>query len=224
LVGFYCVIACVIGVAFRVPSHIRACIAGSLCAAALIAVAALSRAPDAFRAGCVLVALLALGTALGAQIGLRVKRPGHLLFVALVSALADMWSVTQPGGVSQQIAAEPAALHWLAVSWPLLGTRDVVPLLGVGDIVFVALYLGATRAHQLSLARTLWALLAGFTLTTVCVLALELPIPVLPWLGICFVCAQPRARSIDDAEMRRGLWVLAALAGALAVWVLRRTL
>jgi hypothetical protein len=190
----------------------------------LVAIAQCTGAGDVFRAGSVLIALLTLGTALGSQIGQRVKQPGHLLFVALVSALADTWSVTQPGGVSQQISQAPAALDWLALSWPLLGTRDIVPLLGVGDVVFVALYLGATRAHQLKLSRTLFALLAGFTLTIGCVLALERPIPVLPWLGICFVCAHPPARRVDTDDMRRGLWVLTALAGAFALWVLRRTL
>jgi len=224
LVAFYCVIACVIGVAFRVPSHIRECAAGALLAALLVVVGQYSRSGDVIRAACMLIALLALGSALGTQIGLRVKHPGHLLFVALVSSLADTWSVTQPGGISQQIAEAPAALNWLALPWPLLGTRDIVPLLGVGDVVFVALYLGATRAHQLPVSRTLCALLAAFSLTAGCVVAFERPIPVLPWLGICFVCAQPLARRLETGELRRGLWVLTVLTGVFAFWVLRQTL
>ena len=67
-------------------------------------------------------------------------------------------------------------------------------------------------------------LIAGFALTTLCVVLFERPIPVLPWLGICFVLAQPLSRRIAAEDLRRGAWVLTVLAGVIAAWFLRRSL
>lgn len=197
---------------------------GAICGALLVAWAQQLRAASVTAAACVLLGLLLLGSALGTVIGRRVTQPGHLLFVAIVSGLADTWSVTQPSGISHVIAHEPAALSLLALPWPFLGTSDIVPLLGVGDVVFVALYTGASRALVLPLRRTLLAMLAGFVLTTLCVVAWERPIPVLPWIGACFVLAQPEARKLPAEDARRGAWVLTALAVAFVAWMLRRSL
>jgi hypothetical protein len=176
------------------------------------------------RALCVLLALLLFGSGLGMLIGVRIGQPGHLLFVALVSGVADLWSVTQPEGVSKALSEEPAALSFLALPWPLFGTPDIVPLLGVGDIVFTALYVGATRVHALPLRRTVLALALAYLASVLCVVTFQRPIPVLPWLGGCVVLFQPRARSVASADLRRGAWVLTALAGALAAWFWRRSL
>src|SRR5690606_10486524 len=43
-------------------------------------------------------ALLTAGAALGAALGARIERPGHLLAVAAISAVADLWSVYDPAG------------------------------------------------------------------------------------------------------------------------------
>jgi hypothetical protein len=198
---------------------------------ALIALALLGFAQQLSAAGislipalCVLVGLLLLGTSVGSWVGSRIQEPGHLLFVAIVSGIADTISVTQPGGVSAAIANEPAALALLALPWPMLGTHDIVPLLGVGDVVFTSLYVSASRAHALAMPRTLLALGAGYTITTLAVIVSARPIPVLPLLGACVVLAQPAVRAISPADRKRGLWAITALACVLAVWFLRRAL
>ncbi|MEY4581767.1 MAG: hypothetical protein RL701_6470 [Pseudomonadota bacterium] len=224
LTAFVCVITSVLLVALSVPRSTRICSASVIAAVALIANSQRSAASQVAAGVSVLLALLIAGTVVGSLIGRRVKQAGHLSFVALVSGLADTWSVTQPSGISHMIVNEPTALSLLALPWPLPGTEDIAPLLGVGDVVFVALYIAATRAHALPMRRTLLGLSAGFALSTCCVVLLERPIPVLPWLGICFVLAQPQARRIAAEDLRRGAWVLTVLAGVIAAWFLRRSL
>lgn len=223
LIAFSCVVACVLLVTSCAPSRLRPCIAGAIAGLLLLVVSRQLRAASFTAAACVLLSLLLLGSALGTAIGLRVKQAGHLLFVAIVSGAADTWSVTQPGGISHVIAHAPVALSLLALPWPLPGTPDIVPLLGVGDVVFVALYVSATRALAMPIRLTLVAMSAGFVLTTVCVVIFERPIPVLPLLGICFVIAQPAARVVPPEDRRHGVWVLTVLVGALVAWFLRRS-
>jgi hypothetical protein len=225
LVGFACVVGSTLGVALFVPYARWAGLVGAGLGVALMAVAVLSPPDlvDAYPALCVLAGLLVLGTGLGAVIGRRIQHASHLLFVALVSSVADILSVTQPGGISKAIAEQPRALALLALPWPLLGTDEIAPFLGVSDVVFASLYLQASRAHVLPVLRSVVALFVGFALTAALVLLLQRPIPVLPLLGVSFVLAQPRARMASAEDLRRGAWVLAALAIVIATVFLRRS-
>lgn len=225
LVGFACVVSSALGVAWFVPRARWAGLLGA-CAGITLMVVALLSPPgqvDAYPALCVLIGLLVLGTGLGALIGRRIQHPSHLLFVALVSSVADVLSVTQPGGISKAIADEPRALALLALPWPLLGTSEIAPFLGVSDVVFASLYLHASRAHVLPMLRSIVALFLGFAVTSALVLLFQRPIPVLPLLGASIVLAQPRARAASAEDLRRGAWVLAALALVIASVFWRRS-
>ena len=96
-----------------------------------------------------------------------------LVFVAIVSAAADIASVFHPSGPSSAIAQSKAALSLLALPWPMLGSSNMEPFLGVGDVVFTALYVASTRRHALPVWRTLLGLTLGYALTMVTVVALE---------------------------------------------------
>jgi hypothetical protein len=224
-VAFCCVVMCVFGASLTAPMRSRALAAGALVALLLLGFAArFGERAGMFEPLGVLVALLLLGTSAGAWVGERIQHPAHLMFVALVSGIADTLSVTQPGGVSATIVEHPHALALLALPWPMLGTREIAPLLGVGDIVFTSLYIRAGRRHQLPLARTLLALALAYASTTAAVIIWSRPIPVLPLLGAALVLAQPQTRAIAPADRRRGAWVITALVGVIAAWILRRSL
>jgi hypothetical protein len=225
LLGFACVVTTVLAVSLCVPSVRWAglVVAASGFTLMMVAVLAPPNQVNGTPAVCVLTGLLALGTGLGALIGRRIQHPSHLLFVALVSSVADVLSVTQPGGISKAIAEEPRALALLALPWPFLGTHEIAPFLGVSDVVFASLYLHASLAHVLPVLRSLIALFMGFAVTAVLVLLLQRPIPVLPLLGASIVLAHPRARAASSADLRRGAWVLAALAFVIATVFLRRS-
>jgi hypothetical protein len=226
LLAFSCVVACTLGSAANAPASARTCVWGCMVGLVLLLGAALGRSHLSLllSGSGVLMGLLLLGTGIGALVGRRIQHPGHLLFVAVVSTVADIWSVTQPGGISKAIVEEPLALSLAALPWPMLGSSELAPLLGVGDVVFTGLYLAASRTHALPLRRSVLALAAGYAITTLLVIATERPIPVLPLLGACMVLAQPKAREVAAPDRRRGAWALTLLVSALALWFLQRSL
>lgn len=170
----------------------------------------------------------ALGTSaalVGASLGGRIEQPGQLTAVALVSAIADLWSVLDPQAPSARLAADalaaPERLALFALPFPLLGTTVVPPLIGAGDLVFAALYVAAYRRHGLPVLRALSALALAFALGLAALIITLRPLPLLPLLGAAVVLADRRARSLDPRGWRTVLLVCAALLAAIALRVAR---
>ncbi|MEQ8458114.1 MAG: hypothetical protein RLO52_45480 [Sandaracinaceae bacterium] len=190
---------------------------GAVGALALLATFAASL-PIALAAALVTLSLLALGTSAGGVVGHAIDRPGHLLVVAIVSAAVDALSVLHPSGPTAQIIESDAAVGVLILPWPILGTRNIDPVLGVGDVAFAAIYLSAARRHGLSIRRTLIALSLALAGTLVAVFVTGRGIPALPFFGAAMLAAHPEARRLpeeDRAKALVGLLALGALVGAL---------
>jgi hypothetical protein len=204
-IGFSAIAASVLAVSAACPRPRKQALLGVLASACalLMLVVAGGVVPTWLAAAVVTIALLTGATLLGALIGAGVEQPGHLLAVAIVSSLADMVSVLSPSGPSAMIAESPVALSVLALPWPMLGTDAIEPMLGAGDVVFAALYVGAARVHALPLTRTLLALGVGFVATLGCVVWLEQALPALPFLGAAIVIAHPEARRLRLGSPRR---------------------
>ncbi len=175
-------------------------------------------APNAENSALLTAALLAGGTAVGAVLGARIEHAGHLLAVALVSGAADLWSAL--AGPTAQLVEEalsqPERIALIALPWPLWGTGTIQPVLGVGDIVFVALYFAAYARHGLSLARAAIGIAGGFFVGLLLLLGLERAIPLLPVLGAGAVLADPRARALSRRELATVLGVTAVILVVLA--------
>jgi hypothetical protein len=201
-IGYACTAAVVLVVAALGPRDGRVALVASSLAVTILALLFVEAAsPSLLATVLVLAALLAIGTSVGATIGGRIQHAGHLSVVVVVSSIADLASVLAPSGPSHEIAESPALLSLLALSWPMAGTTRIEPLLGVGDVVFVALYLGAAAQHGLSMRRTLVALASALAITAAVVALLALPIPALPFLGAAMLIAHPAAR-LPPAEER----------------------
>ncbi|HEX7477542.1 MAG TPA: hypothetical protein VF331_07025 [Polyangiales bacterium] len=223
-IGFACVVAASLLVACAVPRPRRPHL---LIVMLVVVVLELVRRQGAVGLGAsfsVLLALLAAGSVLGALVGSGIEHPGHLLFVALVSALADTFSVTQPEGPSAAIVQAPQVLALLALPWPMLGTGQITPFLGVGDVLFTSLYVAAARTHALPARRTLLALAAAYFATMAAVLATALPIPALPFLGFAMLIAHPASRLPPVRDRRRGFAVVCVMVLAFGALLARRML
>lgn len=221
VVGFVCVVTAALSAAVFAPrtaSIVVPVVGVVLCGLGTAAVLGSREWPTAL---AVSIALLAGGTALGALVGTRIEHAGHLLFVALASALADVFSVTAPEGPSAAISQSDAALRIAAVSWPMIGTPQIEAFLGVGDVVFTGLYIATARKHELSMRRTLLALAAGYCATMLTVLVLQVAIPALPFLGGAILIAHPEARRPPEADRRRGFVALSVMAAVFLVLLLR---
>jgi hypothetical protein len=160
----------------------------------------------------VILALLASGSVSGGVLGARIAHPGHLSVVAIVSSLADLWSVLAPSGPTAAIVTSAPLLSVLALPFPMLGTSDIEPLLGLGDIVFVALYLTASERFELGKTRTMIALGLAFAVTALAVIVLARAIPALPFLGVAVLLAHREARLPPPSERRTFALGMVALA------------
>lgn len=163
-------------------------------------------------------ALLAAGASAGAWVGLRIQHAGHLGVVAIVSSLADVASVFHEAGPTAQILESAPTLSLLTLGAPMLGTSDVPPILGVGDVVMAALYGAAAAKHGLPARRTWLALAAGLAVAMLAVLVLELPLPALPFLGAAMLVAHREARLPPPHERRQAAVALVVLV-ALVLWL-----
>lgn len=195
------VVAVTLTAALVPPPSLRRLAAMLALTASAIALAAMIRPLDAGGTVAVGCALLAGATTLGAALGARVAHAGYLLPVAVVSALADAVSVLHPAGPSAAVANDPNVASLLALPAPV-ADLGWVPILGVGDVVFTALYVVAARRHGLGVGRTCAALALGYAATLVAVVATERPLPALPFLGTALVLVVPRTRAIPAGEQR----------------------
>ncbi|MCA9604633.1 MAG: hypothetical protein KC619_03500 [Myxococcales bacterium] len=172
----------------------------------LIGVALLGTAlPGLAAAATVTAALLVFGTLTGGVVGRAIEEPGHLLVVAVISALVDVFSVLHPSGPTAQIIQIEAAVNVLILPWPILGTGRIEPVLGLGDIAFGGIYAVASRRHGLSMKKTLIALAVGLAATLAVVMATGAGTPALPFLGAAFVIAHPEARRLAPKDRKRAL-------------------
>ena len=164
------------------------------------------------------LALIVIAHTLGALIGTRVEHPGHLFPALVVAAAADVASVFHPSGPTHQIAENERALSLSAFAFPVPGTRELAPALGIGDLIFVALVLGVASRHGLSRPRFAGLALLGALVAGVVALLARAPIPALPAIGAAILLGVPETRAIpakDVAVARAAM----ALAGVIAVTV-----
>ncbi len=171
---------------------------------------------------------LALGTSvplIGAAVGAAIERPAHLAAVGLVSSLADLWSVFDPGAPSAKLAeqalAEPEKLSPFALPFPLLGTPLIPAVIGAGDVLFAALYVAAFRAHGLPTRRLMRALALAFAVGLLVLLLTLRPIPLLPLLAGAVLASEPAARALSRREWRAVVSVCVLMLAAIAVRVVR---
>lgn len=161
---------------------------------------------------------LALGVAaplIGAWLGARIEQPGQLAAVAIVSTIADLWSVFDPAAPSARFAEQalsaPEQLAVFALPFPLAGTPLVPAVIGAGDVVFTALYLAAFRAHGLASRRLVVALALAYAVGLAMLIITLRALPLLPLLGLAAVASEPAARALTGRDWRTVAIVCTAL-------------
>jgi hypothetical protein len=198
----------------------RAAVAMIVAGAALVGVAFVANPGAVVAAVLVNLGLTAGAHAAGGSIGRRVAHPGHLLPACAVAAAADLASVVHPAGPSHAIAGSERALSLLAIGFTVPGTHAVAPVLGLGDLVFLALVFGAAVAHGLSLFRVALAAACGVALAGAFAALLQREVPALIPIGAAIVAGVPAARRVRQEDRRTTVFaVAAAIAVAIAVLV-----
>ncbi len=164
-------------------------------------------------------ALVAAAWGIGTSIGRRIEHPGHLLPACVVVAAVDGASVVSSLGPSHAIAESERALSIVAVAFPVPGTSSFAPALGAGDLVFIAIVLGAVRAHRLSLGRAAFLAWSGAMTAGIASALLATPVPALVPIAAMIVLGVPEARRVRPRER-----TVATVAMAIAITVAAATI
>jgi len=148
---------------------------------------------------------------LGAALGRGMQSAAHLWPLVIVALSADLWSVTSPSGVTAQLLTESTTetLSLMALNAPAAGL-GLVPVLGLGDVVFVGFLSGACAAVGLPLRRAGFGIAAGLAACLVALVALQVPVPALVFIGPLCAVALGRAVLPRPADL-----ALAAVVAAL---------
>jgi hypothetical protein len=177
--------------------------AGALAlSACALGAAAWSGSTSAIASFAVDTALVAMGWAIGGSIGRAIEHPGHLLPACVVVACADATSVVSSFGPTHAIAENERVLSVVAFAFPVPGTTYFAPTLGAGDLIFIALVMGAAAAHGISIVRAALLCWAGTLAAGLGSAVLAMPVPALVPIGAAVVLGIPEARKVRKKERR----------------------
>lgn len=122
--------------------------------------------------------VLATAIALGWLVARGLKKPSYLLTAAVVGALTDIYSVYF--GPSKQVLSS-AVFPYVGFQWGIFG-QGVIPCVGAGDFVFLALFFVGVRRFGLNDSKTLIAMIAAFGLGFLSLVLSPKGIPALPFM------------------------------------------
>ena len=133
------------------------------------------------------VAKIVFAAALGIWIAGELERVSWIVIVAAVSAAVDIVSVAA-GPTKAILEKGPVVVGWftLAVTWMGYSYAEAFTGLGVSDVLFFALYLGAARRFRLRAAWSAVAMVGSF-LGTIALAMWWTALPALPLLSLAFL-------------------------------------
>ena len=133
------------------------------------------------------VAKVVFAAALGIWISDELERVSWIVIVAAVSAAVDIVSVAA-GPTKAILGKGPVVIGWftVGVTWMGYSFAEAFTGLGVSDVLFFALYLGAARRFRL---RTFWSAVAMVVsfLVTIALAMWWTALPALPLLSVAFL-------------------------------------
>jgi len=183
--------------------------------------------------------LIATTGALGLAVARGIQQSGHLIAVALVGLVVDLWSVYQ--GPSRQVAdaaidaiqrgvytgeVAPPLVSFFLLRFPTPGRTDIQAMLGAGDLVFLAFFFGCVARFGLAPVRNYLGLV-GITVGAVALASFLAEwniqgIPALPILAPFFVLLNLRRLRMGPRDWRvTGVFVAGLLALMVVVTLLR---
>jgi hypothetical protein len=169
------------------------------------------------------LSLMLLAVFLGVTISYIIREPNILLPVTMVAALVDFWNV-YVGPLGHIVATKPGIVNAVTVQMPVPVPGMPMPIIGMGDFVFLALYLSVVCRFGLNVRGTFWWGYALLTLTMLAVLRYDLPIPALVPMAIAVIGANARRIHLKRDELLATIFVgviVLALLGASGIYMLR---
>jgi hypothetical protein len=133
--------------------------------------------------------MLMAAIGLGLWVGRGLQKPNYLVMAALVGALTDVFSVY--AGPTKHLLGT-GAFPYVSFHWGILGQGGVMPIVGAGDFVFLALYFFGARKFGLDDRKTLLAMIAALGLGFWTGWWFQVAIPALPFMSAALLSVHGR--------------------------------
>lgn len=174
---------------------------------------------DPFRIFLLCTCQLLLASGIGLWIGAGVDERSHLIPIALVATLADIWSVSKG---ATALIIRSSHIHYFLLRFPLLGgTTESLPfLIGLTDFLFFGIYFQSAVKFDLGTRKNVILLGAGFLTTVGAALFFHVGLPVLPFISILFVLGNLNRLSLKKEDLKPIVLFLAAV--GVAFWAFSR--
>jgi len=198
------VLASIVPIALAAQSTLptRAAVALGLSALAILVAMAIVGPRGVATVALVNTGLVAFAHAAGGGIGRHVQHEGHLLPACVVAAAADIASVVHPSGPTHAVVRSERALSVLALSFPVPGTRALAPVIGFGDLMFLALVFGAVVVHGLPLLRTALLAAVGLALAGALSAWLATGVPAIVPIAAALCLGIPAVRRVRPEDRK----------------------
>ena len=143
--------------------------------------------------------LFSVGATGGRLLSRLVEHPRYLVPVVVIISLADAWSLLG-GGPTQALAESEIAPRIVAMSFPERGTGNLVPAVGITDVLFIGFFLTLSVRFGMSVWRGLLGIAAGLT-AALAILAGGYHVPGLPFIGGGFIVMQWRRLKPEKRDL-----------------------
>ena len=166
---------------------------------------------DAVPESALLIALLCLmqltlASGIGLWIAEGIDDITHLIPVALVATIADIWSVS--AGATAKIVVS-SSINYFLLRFPLPAYASIPYLIGLTDFLFFAIFFQAAVRYQLGALRNAVLLAAAFIIAVISALYSSTGLPVLPFMAFLFIAGNFRRLEWKKEELKQvGLFVI----------------
>lgn len=130
-------------------------------------------------------AKIIFATATGLWIGLMLTSIGQVALISALIIFVDFYSVFF-GPTRKMVESGGPWIEYLTISLPVFG-ESAASRLGISDIIFFSLFVGATLTFGLRRTVSALAMTASFVATMTVGVWLEIGVPALPLLSIFFI-------------------------------------
>jgi hypothetical protein len=143
---------------------------------------------------------LMLAAGIGLWIGEGIDAISHLIPVAIVATVADIWSVS--AGATAKIVVS-SAINYFLLRFPMPGHNAIPYLIGLTDFLFFAIFFQAAVRFNLGVKKNVLLLLSSFLITVGAAIFFSTGLPVLPFMSLIFVAGNYRHLSLNKEEARQ---------------------
>lgn len=194
-------------------------VAGNCLPGVLRSVGVAGRASTPALIGLANLGLLTVALGCGGLLAKGLRQASYLFLAALVSAIADTYSVF--GGPTRHLV-KTEAVYYLTYQWGLISSGGIGPTIGLGDFVFLTLYFIGVRKQGWDDHKTLAAMALSFILGFLAVLLRKQGLPALPFMAAGLLAVHARDAHLPPQEWRRIIGLALLFAAMMTLIVLRR--